>query len=138
MMFQVSDNSVIGQYAKNSRPSKALSATFWILQGLLAATFLVAGTTKLASPQMQVAFFEKIGFGQWFRYFTGGLEVIGGTLVLVPRTAGFAATLLGMTMIGAIDVHLLITGGNPVPSITLLVIAIAVTWYHELYLKTRQ
>jgi uncharacterized membrane protein YphA (DoxX/SURF4 family) len=138
MMFQVSDNSVIGQHAKTSRPSKALSTTFWILQGLLAATFLVAGTTKLASPQMHVAFFEKIGFGQWFRYFTGVLEVIGAILVLVPRTAGSAAILLGMTMVGAVDIHLLITGGSPVPSIALLVMAIAVTWYHELYLKRGQ
>jgi uncharacterized membrane protein YphA (DoxX/SURF4 family) len=138
MMFQVSDNSVIGPHAGESRSSKALNITFWILQGLLAATFLVAGTTKLASPQMQVALFEKIGFGQWFRYFTGGLEVIGAILVLVPRTAGFAATLLGMTMVGAVEIHLLITGGSPIASIVLLVIAIAVTWYHELHLKRRQ
>jgi uncharacterized membrane protein YphA (DoxX/SURF4 family) len=138
MMWQVSDNSVIGQHAGKSRSSKALNVAFWILQGLLAATFLVAGTTKLANPQMQVAFFEKIGLGQWFRYFTGGLEVIGAILVLAPRTAGFAATLLAMTMVGAVDIHLLITGGSPVPSIALLVIAIAVTWYHELHLKRGQ
>ena len=87
---------------------------------------------------MQIAFFETIGFGQWFRYLTGGLEVIGATLVLVPRTAGIAATLLGMTMVGAVEVHLLIAGGNPLPSIALLVVAIAVAWYHELYLKRRQ
>jgi putative oxidoreductase len=138
MMYQVSDNSVIGQYAGESRSSKALNITFWILQGLLAATFLVAGTTKLASPDMQIAFFEEIGLGQWFRYFTGGLEVMGAMLVLVPRTAGFGATLLGMTMVGAVDIHLLITGGSPVASIVLLVIAIAVTWYRELYLKRCQ
>ena len=137
-MFQVSDISVIGQHAGKSRASKALNITFWILQGLLAATFLVAGTTKLASSEMQIAFFERIGLGQWFRYFTGGLEVTGAILVLVPRTAGFAATLLGMTMVGAVDIHLLITGGNPVPSIGLLVIAIAVTWHRELHLKRRQ
>ena len=132
MMFQISENSVI------ARSSNALSTAFWILQGLLAATFLVAGTTKLAGQQMQIAFFEKIGFGQWFRYFTGGLEVLGVILVLVPRTAGLGATLLGMTLVGTVEIHLLIIGGNPVPSIALLVIAIAVTWYHELYLKTRQ
>jgi uncharacterized membrane protein YphA (DoxX/SURF4 family) len=63
---------------------------------------------------MCVAIFKKIGLGHWFRYFTGGLEVVGAILVLVPRTAGFAATLLGMTMVGAVDIHLLITGGNPV------------------------
>ena len=138
MMFQASDNSVIGQPAEESRASKALNITFWILQGLLAATFLVAGTMKLSGPQMQVALFEEIGLGQWFRYFAGGLEVIGAILVLVPRTAGFAAILLGMTMVGAVDIHLLITGGSPIPSIALLVIAIAVTWYHELYLKRRE
>ena len=137
-MFEVSDNSVMGQHAEESRSSKALSTTFWILQGLLAASFLVAGTMNLASPQMQVDFFEKIGLGQWFRYFTGGLEVIGAILVLAPRTAGFAAILLGMTMIGALDIHLLITGGSPVPSIVLLAFAIAVTWYYELHLKRRQ
>jgi len=138
MMFQVSDNSVIGQHAGESRSSKALNITFWILQGLLAAMFLVAGTTKLAGAQMQVAFFEKIGFGQWFRYFTGGLEVIGAILVLIPRTAGVAAILLGMTMVGAVDTQLLITGGSPVASIVLLVMAIAVTWYHELHLKSSE
>ena len=90
-MFQISDNLVIGQSAGESRSSKALNITFWILQGLLAAAFLVAGTRKLAGAQMQLAIFEKIGLGQWFRYFPGGLEVIGAILVLVPRTAGFAA-----------------------------------------------
>jgi uncharacterized membrane protein YphA (DoxX/SURF4 family) len=137
-MFRISNTSVIGQRAEESLSSRSLNTTFWILQGLLAAVFLVAGTTKLASLQMQVAFFERIGLGQWFRYFTGGLEVIGATLVLVPRTAGIAATLLGMTMVGAVEVHLLIAGGNPLPSIALLVVAIAVTWYHELYIKRRQ
>jgi uncharacterized membrane protein YphA (DoxX/SURF4 family) len=138
MMSQISDNSVIGQHTGESRSSKALNITFWILQGLLAAAFLVAGTTKLAGPQMQVDFFEKIGLGQGFRYFTGGLEVAGAILVLVPRTAVMGAVLLGMIMVGAVDIHLLIAGGSPVPSIVLLVMAVAVTWYHELYRKRRQ
>ena len=137
-MFQISDNSVTGQNAGESRSSKAVNITFWILQGLLAAAFLVAGTTKLAGPQMQITFFEEIGLGQWFRYFTGGLEVIGAILVLVPRTAVVGAVLLAMIMVGAVDIHLLITGGSPVPPVVLLVIAVAVTWYRELYLKRLQ
>ena len=136
-MFQISDNSLISQHGE-SQSSKDLNITFWILQGLLAAALLVAGTTQLAGPQMQVTFFEKIGLGQWFRYFTGGLEVIGAVLVLVPRTAVVGAVLIGMTMVGAVNIHLLITGGTPVPSVVLLVIAFAVTWYRELYLKTRK
>ena len=137
-MFQISENSVVAQYAGESRSSRALNVTFWILQGLLAGAFLMAGTTKLAGAQTQVAIFEKIGLGHWFRYFTGALEVIGAILVLVPRTAGLAATLLGMILIGAIDIHLLITGGSSVTSVVLLVIAVAVIWYRELYLKNVQ
>ena len=137
-MFQISDNSVVGQHAGESRFSKALDITFWILQGLLAAAFLVAGTAKLVGPQIQVIFFEKIGLGQWFRYFIGGSEVVGAILVLVPRTAVAGAVLLAMTMVVVIDIHLLITGGNPVPSVVLLLIAVAVTWYRELHLKGRR
>jgi len=40
-MFQISDDSVIGQQAESLRLSKALNSTFWILQGLLATVFLV-------------------------------------------------------------------------------------------------
>jgi len=137
-MFQISENSVVGQYARQTRSSRALNISFWILQGVLAAVFLVAGITKLASLQVQVATFDEIGLGQWLRYSTGGLEVIGAILVLVPRTAGLAAILLGMTMVGAVDVHLLITGGSPVAALVLLAMAIAVTWYQELYLKRRK
>jgi hypothetical protein len=32
-----------------------------------------------------VGLFRQIGLGQWFRYFTGAVEILGGVLVLVPR-----------------------------------------------------
>ena len=132
LMFQIADNSVIDQHAGESRSAKALNITFWILQGLLAAA-LLAGTTKLAGSQMQVTFFEKIGLGQWFRYFTGGL----GDRRYSRACGGCGrGGLLGMTMVGAVNIHLLITGGSPVPSVVLLVIAVAITWYRELYLKS--
>jgi hypothetical protein len=66
------------------------------------------------------------------------LELSGAILVLFPRTAGLAATLLGMTMVGAVEIHLLITGGSTVPSIVLLIVAVAIAWYRELYLKKHQ
>ena len=136
-MFQISDNSSIRYREEISRPSKTLATIIWILQALLAVVFFVVGMTKLASAQTQIALFAKIGFGQWFRYVTGGLDVVCALLVLIPRTAGLAATLIGMTMIGAVEVDLAITGGSPIPAIILLIAAIAVTWYHELYLPWR-
>jgi putative oxidoreductase len=50
--------------------------------------------------------FAKIGLGQWFRYFTGGLEVICAVLLLIPGTAAIAAALLACTMAGAVLTHL--------------------------------
>ena len=126
----MSDNSVVA-LSEESQPSKALNVTLWILQALAAAAFLMAGATKLAGAEMQVAMFEKIGFGQWFRYFTGSLEVISAILLLVPRTVGIGAALLAATMAGAVATHLFIIGGSAAPALVLLLITAAVAWYRR-------
>lgn len=84
-MFEVADNSVIGRYAAASRSSTTLDVAFWVLQLLLAAVALIAGATKLAGMQMHVETFEKLGVGQWLRYFTGIVEVLAAILIVVPR-----------------------------------------------------
>ena len=132
-MFEVADNSVIGRYAAASRPSAMLDVAFWVLQLLLAAVFLIAGTTKLAGAQMHVETFEKLGVGQWFRYFTGSIEVIAAIMIIVPRTVVVGAALLSATMIAAIETQLVVIGGSPVPPLVLLVLAAVVAWYHGLY-----
>jgi len=132
-MFDVADNSVIGRYAAASRPSTTLDVAFWVLQLLLAVVFLIAGTTKLAGAQMHVETFEKLGVGQWFRYFTGSVEVIAAILIIVPRTVVVGAALLFVTMIAAIDAHALVIGGSPVPALVLLALAALVAWYRGLY-----
>jgi putative oxidoreductase len=126
----MSDNSVLA-LSEESQPSKALNITLWILQVLAAAVFLMAGGTKLAGAEMQVATFEKIGLGQWFRSFTGGLEVICAILLLAPRTAAIAAAALAATMLGAIATHLFIIGGSQVPAIVLLLITAAIAWFRR-------
>ena len=93
--------------------------------------FLIAGGTRLAGAEMHIAMFEKIGLGQGFRYFTGGLEVISALLLLVPETAAIAAALLAATMVGAIVTHLFIIGGSAVVPIVLLLITLAVAWYRR-------
>jgi uncharacterized membrane protein YphA (DoxX/SURF4 family) len=94
----------------------------WGLKGLLAAVFLAAGGAKLYGVPMLVEEFEHMGFGQWFRYFTGSLEVAGGLAILIPPLAGIAAVLLGCVMIGATAMHHFVIGGSPVPAIVLLVL----------------
>lgn len=51
----------------------------WILQGVVAVAFFAAGAAKLAGAAFMVQLFDQIGLGQWFRYVTGLVEVIGSS-----------------------------------------------------------
>ena len=104
----------------------------WILQILAAATFFLAGGSKLAGVAPMVEMFDKIGLGQWFRYLTGGLEVTGAILLLIPTREVLGGVLLVMMMVGAIATHLFVLGGSPVPAIVLFVMVGTVTWYRWL------
>jgi putative oxidoreductase len=126
----MSDHSVVA-LSEESQPSKALNITLWILQMLTAAVLVMAGGTKLAGAEMHIAMFEKIGLGQWFRYFTGGLEVVGAILLLMPKRAAIGAAMLAVTMAGAIATHLFIIGGSPAPAIVILLMTLAVAWYRR-------
>jgi uncharacterized membrane protein YphA (DoxX/SURF4 family) len=105
-----------------------LNITCWVLQGLAAAAFLAAGGSKLAAAPAMVEMFAKLGAGQWFRYLTGSLEVIGAVALLFPKAAFYGAVLLAMVMVGAIVTHLAILGGSPIPALVLLVIVGTVAW----------
>lgn len=108
--------------------STGLNITCWVLSGLAGLAFLAAGGSKLAAAPQMVAMFGKIGVGQWFRYLTGGLEVIGAIALFIPRTAFFGALLLAAVMVGAVVTHLAVLGGSPVPALVLLVIVGTVAW----------
>ncbi|GGC56302.1 DoxX family protein [Hoyosella rhizosphaerae] len=78
----------------------------WVLQILLAALFIFSGVVKLIGDPEQVEGFEELGWGQWFRYFIGALELAGGIGLLIPVLAALAALGLAAIMVGAIFVHL--------------------------------
>src|SRR5262249_60899256 len=98
---------------KTSSKRRALTVVLWTLQIVSAALFLFSGTLKLSGAPMMVQMFDAIGLGQWFRYFTGGLEVISAVLLLVPSLARFGALAMAVTMVGAILTHLFLIGGKP-------------------------
>lgn len=82
---------------------RAMNATLWVVQVLLAVFFLVAAAgPKLAGQQYAVDIFTQIGAGQWFRYLVGALELAGGIGLLIPRLAGLAALGLTGVMAGAV------------------------------------
>ena len=63
--------------------------------------------------------FAQIGLGDWFRYLTGTLQVIGGVLFLIPRFALCRGRARRGTMVGAVAVHLFVldtgVGGAIIP-----------------------
>lgn len=115
-------NETVQNNIETAKPGKAMNVVLWILQILGAAMFLMAGVSKLTGNEQMVGMFDVIGIGQWFRYLTGGIEVLSAILLLIPRFSGIGALLLIPTMIGAILTHLFIVGGSPVVPIILLIV----------------
>lgn len=76
-----------------------------VIQVLLALLFLFSGASKVAGMPMQVANFDRYGYPQWFRVFTGFVELAGAAGMAVGLFAEEAAiaagVVLGVTMVGA-------------------------------------
>ena len=89
------------------------AALVWALRVLLAAVFLLEGIDKFSERRLWIRIFDEIGFGQWFRYFTGAVEVIGAVALLIPKATLFAVVALVCTMIGAAATHLFVIGVGP-------------------------
>jgi putative oxidoreductase len=111
-----------------SAPPRWKSASLWVVRGSLALAFAGAGGAKLYGVSMMIQEFEPIGFGQWFRYLTGALEVLGACLILAPSLAAFGGLLLIAIMIGATITHLFVIGGSPVPALVLLALSAIVAY----------
>ena len=82
----------------------------WALRVIIFIVFLYFGTAKFKSVAdgPWVVLFDQIGFGQWFRYFTGVLEIAGGFLVLVSNAVEIGLAILIAIMFGALAVSLLL------------------------------
>ena len=102
-----------------------------VIRILMGLAFFGAGTAKLAGVEMMVASFETIGFGQWFRYLTGAVEVGSAMLLFVPGKQAWGALMLVCTMIGAVLAHLLILGPGSAPAIILGLLSALVAYHYR-------
>ena len=116
-----------------TRSPKAIPARHdligWALRVLLAIVFLFEGVDKFGNRRLWIRIFAEIGIGQWFRYATGMLEIIGGALLLIPRSTTTAVTMLGCTMLGAFLTHLTIIGIGPQSVVVAVLFATVITIY---------
>ena len=109
-------------------PQKALNMALWTVQALVALAFLAAGFGKLLGSPAMIALFGAIGVGQWFRYVTGSLEVLGAFLLIIPGTVAFGAVVLACVMAGAIVAHLMVLHTAPTAPLVLFALTALIAW----------
>jgi putative oxidoreductase len=124
----MSQTIIEGTSLGSGSSGKIMNVGLWILQIGAAGMFLMVGFFKLSGDPQMVGLFDAIGLGQWFRYVTGSLEVLGAILLLIPRLSGLGALLLMSVMLGAVPTHLFVVGGSPLPAIILLIVTGVVAW----------
>ena len=107
---------------------KARSSSIWGLRVLLGVVFLAIGGAKLAGAWQTVDFFAAIGWGQWFRYLTGLLDVVGALLLFVPRWTCIGALLLVCTVGSATLICVLLLHNNPAVPLILTLLAASLAW----------
>ena len=99
----------------------------WVLRVLLGLAFLTIGVAKLTGTLHTVQTFEAFGWGQWFRYLTGLLDLAGALLVLVPRWTFYGALLLSCT----IGLAAVLSLRRPIdfwPALSLTLLAATLAW----------
>jgi putative oxidoreductase len=111
-----------------ARTARAVNIGLWVLQLLGAVALFGAGASKLAGADAMVTLFDTIGMGQWFRYLTGGIEVVGAVLLLVPALAGVGALLLAAVMAGAVVTEWMLPAGSVLGPLPLLLIVSIVAY----------
>jgi uncharacterized membrane protein YphA (DoxX/SURF4 family) len=114
---------------ESGETARPFDVTGWVLRISAGVIFVILGLAKFRPDGYWAKLFTEIGFGVWFRYLAATMQLAGGVLFLIPRTALAGAALTGATMVGAIGVHLFILptgfGGAVFPAAVLVFIAIA-------------
>jgi hypothetical protein len=89
------------------RPRKTANIALWVVQALVAALFLFAGTMKFVMPVELMT--KGTTFTGGFMHFIGACEMLGGLGLLLPGITGryrvltsFAAAGLLIIMVGAV------------------------------------
>jgi hypothetical protein len=105
--------------------------TLTALRAVLTVAFLYFGLRKLGGFSTDVAIYDALGFGQFPRYVTGSIEVIGAGLLWVRGVQGIAGLVLLGTMIVGLSA-LLIWVGPPYWHMLLLMVGTAfVAWSYR-------
>jgi putative oxidoreductase len=84
-----------------------VTVLFQMLELAMGVLFLYLGGTKLLGSTAAVRLFHDYGWGQWFRYVTGVIELAGALLLIVPRLARASALMMVMVVATGIELFVL-------------------------------
>jgi len=97
----------------------------WVPRIAMSLFFLSFGSQKF-TDRYWVEVFATIGVGDWLRYLTGSLQLGGGLLLLIPRTALLGAAMLAVTMVGAMLAWMFFLGSPGSAIIPAIILAMLV------------
>lgn len=120
-------NHMVGTQPQMEPEKGKRPVTDWVLPFGVALFFVAVGVDKfIAAPQSEWgSIFAKIGWGDWFCYFTGGIETLGALVIFIPKTTLAGTALLASAMLGGILAHCFKLG-DPFASIIPLVLLVIV------------
>ncbi|MDW3209819.1 MAG: DoxX family protein [Reichenbachiella sp.] len=87
--------------------TKAKPMLLWLIGAYLSYKLMINGFRKFDPDGMWTKAFIKWGYPVWFRIFIGVLEILGGLLLLIPRTRHLGGIILAIVMIGALCTRLI-------------------------------
>jgi uncharacterized membrane protein YphA (DoxX/SURF4 family) len=106
----MTDTTLTTAPATAARPAaahgRAATVALWALQALGALAFLMAAFSKFSQYPAAVEAFDRIGFGDWFIYAIGTLELAGAVGLLIPVLSGLAGLGLTALLTGAVVIQL--------------------------------
>ncbi|MGN9792868.1 DoxX family protein [Streptomyces sp. OZ13] len=117
-------------------PSRRTHLAVRTLQIVLALFFAVASAgPKLVAHSSATEGFDRIGYGDWYMYLVGGLELAGAVALVIPILSGVSALALMGLMIGAFVTQVTVFDGEnaltPVIFFALLAVVAVVRRRHN-------
>jgi uncharacterized membrane protein YphA (DoxX/SURF4 family) len=107
---------------------KTRTPALWAFKILVGLVFTAAAAAKISGVPMLVQEFRVIGLGQWFRYFTGAVEIGSVALLLIPATSRFGALGLLGVCVGALFVQAAVLHGDLVHVFVLMASSGFLAW----------
>jgi len=96
-----------------------------VILGILVFLAISSGITKIMLMPQETEFFSKYGFNNIMLIMFGVVQVVGGVLMVIPKTLVYGASAVIVTFV--ISLILLILEGNyPVSAVTLIAMALLI------------